>query len=162
MNKNVQNDIRKLKNLEMAIIDSSSLIYLEKLDLLDTASRTIRLFVPATVFDEINFNVSRIRKVECQEEKHSSTDKQVLTLAKRMHCPLISEDKKILQKARREGLDYFNTLMVILLLYLRRLLSKQATEEKWKQLKQIAWYEDWIWAYGQEVFDKIVAQAKPK
>ena len=157
---NIREDLHKLNELKSAVIDSSSVIYLQKLGLLNLASDAIQLYAPLSVFNETKLDNAQIQKVDYNLNEYSSADDQVLTIAVRMHFPLISDDKKILQQARGAGADYFNTLMIVLLLFLRGYLSKHDAERKMQLLEQIAWYDDWIWEYGRQVFAEIVAAAR--
>ncbi len=152
---NIREDLHKLNELKSAVIDSSSLIYLQKLGLLNLASDAIQLYAPLAVLNETKLDTEQIQKIDYPLNEFSSADDQVWAAAVQMHCPLISDDKKILQQARGAGADYFNTLMIVLLLFLRGYLSKQDTERKMQLLERIAWYDDWIWEYGRRVFEAV-------
>ncbi len=152
---NIREDLRKLNELKSAVIDSSSVIYLQKLGLLKMVSDTVQLYAPLAVLNETKLDNAQIQEVDYNLNEYSSADDQVLAIAVGMHYPLISDDKKILQQARGAGADYFNTLMIVLLLFLRGYLSKHDTERKMQLLEQIAWYGDWIWEYGRQVFEAV-------
>ncbi len=154
--KNIQQDIDKLKNLDKAVIDSSSLIYLSKLGLMEKTATVVRLMAPEMVFAETGMEPGLIEKIDnLKKDKTTTADRQVLNLALQEQCAVVSDDKKILHRAEQNGLDYFNALMLVLLLFGRNRLTAKETSLKLEQLKHIARYHIEIWDYGQKIFETM-------
>ncbi len=151
-NRQVQIDLSKLKTLRRAVIDSSTLIYLSKLELLEYVTKEVDLIIPSAVFREIGSSGIEGVQVVPPVEAQMKADAQVVALARRLGCAVCSDDKKILLNARKQGADYFNTLMLILLLKVRKRLTTDETEKKLLQLKRLARYNAKIWKYGEDLF----------
>ncbi len=162
LSENLDLDIFKLRHLGKAVIDSCSWIYLDKLDLLDALLKEISLLVPAAVAQEIGYSGPQVVLKNSLYKRFTTADTQVVALATYFNCALISDDKKVLLKAKRQEKDYFNSLMMILLLYERGILSEKQTEGKLRQLKQWARYEAAIWNYGRTLFSRMVKKNKPR
>ena len=151
----IATDITKLESLHKAVIDSSSVIYLFRLHLIDALGRVLRLTAPPAVFAETALSGLPIHKIESRNFAGLLPDAQVLELAWQEGCALIADDKKMLQKAAENGLDYFNTLMMVLLLYQRGILDRRETESKLKALYGFAHYAKSIRDYGRMMLEAM-------
>ncbi len=90
----------------VCVIDTSTLIYLDNLDLL---RRVISVFSPATidrVIDEFGRHPEGLAILDTGD---GSTDFLLVQQAAICRAAVFSEDKKVLQDAGRHGLEYYNT-----------------------------------------------------
>ena len=83
------------------------------------------------------------------------TDPVLVQAAADLHAIILSEDKQILQAARKQGLDYYNSLMIILALYKRKKISSKRCDQLLVELQAFAHYDDKVWAYGRRLFTRL-------
>ena len=113
-------DIDKVKfqfnKLTSAFIDSSSIIYLQKINAHKLVGASIELYTIHEVIKEIRNTDIKINIWGQSFEKYLTTDEELLRTAYEAKIPIISEDKGILMKADELGMDYFNSIMILLFL----------------------------------------------
>ncbi len=151
-NRQIEHSIEQFAKLTHAAIDASSIIYLQKLELLRELSTTILLGTTADVWAETNFTPSDLRVRIFITSVAPSPDEQILHLATSNNWALISEDRKLLLKAKKARIPYFNALMMILFLFFKGKLPEKSVREKTNMLKKIARYGAEIWGYGDSLF----------
>ncbi len=154
-NRRVEHTVKQFAKLTHAAIDASSMIYLQKLGLLRELSTTILLGTTADVWAETNFAPSDLRVRIFTMPVVLSPDEQILHLATSNNWALISEDRKLLLKAKKLRTPYFNALMMIHLLFFKGRLSENLLQEKIDVLKKIARYGTEIWDYGNKLFGAL-------
>jgi hypothetical protein len=145
--------------LDRAVIDTSSLIYLKKINLLRKTVHTIGLITVSGVQDEFGpsdiFN--HIEIIELNETKNN-TDRQIVQVAEDLRLPVISEDKKILMAAGNSGLPFFNTLMIMNFLIYKNKIDYYQYHVSLNLLRKEAYYEAFIFDFGNAVYKKIMEQ----
>lgn len=151
-NRQIEHSIEQFAELTHAAIDASSMIYLQKLGLLRELSTTILLSTTADVWAETNFTPSDLRVRIFTAPVALSPDEQILHLARSNNWALVSEDRKLLLKAKKARIPYFNALMMILFLFFKGKLPEKSVREKTDLLKKIARYGAEIWDYGNSLF----------
>lgn len=77
-----------------------------------------------------------------------SNDHRLLEFAGEAGLPVISEDREILRGAEAQGLDYYNSLMMLAFLRYRERLDRQWYEEAKERLLKIA-------HYGKDVIERF-------
>jgi hypothetical protein len=147
--------ITQFIQLHRALIDTSSIIYLDKIGIFDTVSQSIGLYTLPEIMDEIGFQINGIKKIECHD-KSLSNDQKLLSSARRLKYPLISEDKKILLSAKNAGIEHFNTLMIINVLVYKGKLNPEQASFYFDELKKVARYSKSVWDLGLEVYSGII------
>jgi hypothetical protein len=90
-----------LSELHTAIIDSSSIIYMQKAGYLPIVSDLIHLLTITSVYSETGFT-SGIQLIESAFQDGMATDEQIITLAIKSGYPVISEDKRILLQLKKK------------------------------------------------------------
>ncbi|HUI91203.1 MAG TPA: hypothetical protein VLX68_03045 [Chitinivibrionales bacterium] len=104
--------------------------------------------------DEFNEGIAGI-EIIAAPTKDLSTDQKLIQVCVINKFPLISEDKKLLVEAQRCNIIYFNSLIMLNFL----LLKKQITGEKYSSLVQtlrsVARYGENVWRFG-ELVNKLV------
>jgi hypothetical protein len=63
----------------------------------------------------------------------------------------VLEDRQILADARRKGISYFNTLMMLNFLLFVEAIDDRAYGRYLEKLKRIAWYGPEIWEFGKNI-----------
>jgi hypothetical protein len=143
--------INRLRSLTEAAVDASSIIYMLKAGFLGLLGHTIRLVTIEAVRDETGW---RPPEVEVRREPALdpglpgpgalSNDERLLRFAADSGLPVISEDRGLLEEAGRRGLDYYNSLMMLLLLRHRGRIDDAWYVEARDRLLSVGRYSDEI------------------
>lgn len=145
---------QQLDHLEKALIDASSIIYMDRADFLAILASSIGLFSIQEILAEAG-PVSKYIKPLTYHKTSSSNDQKLISCALDLDLPVISEDKQILMAMKRAHRPFFNTLMMLnFLLYRRRIENRQYIQYH-MALTKIARYSDDIWKYGATVHTTI-------
>ena len=144
----------ELKRFQGGVADTCTLIYLERINLLVTAGRSFRLLVPPDVVQEFGHPLPGC--ITCGKTCIGDADQAVLQLAHERHVPVLSEDRQLLMSSRRLGLNYYNTLMILLALLLQQKISLEEYQRAYSCLREIARYSSAVWQVGEEVFSLYV------
>jgi len=119
--------------------------------------RVISVFSPTTIAGVVDEFGHRPHGLTVQQSVDTgTTDVLLVRQAAISHAAVFSEDKKILMAAGRHGLEYYNTLMIVLALYCRREISRDRCDLLLADLKIFARYGDNVWDYGRQVFAFLV------
>lgn len=153
--KQIYHEMKKFERLKMAAIDASSIIYLQKIGLLNTLADAVQLVTTPALLNETRFSNLPLHILSDGMDERMPADAQLIALALYKNSALISEDRKILHRAKRMGLNYYNSLMMVLFMFFKGFLSEQVVQGKIEQLKQFARYGQDIWEYGQQLFDVL-------
>jgi hypothetical protein len=145
---------QRLDNLDKALIDASSIIYLDRADFLAILASSIRLFSIQEILTEAG-PVSEYIKPLAHNNTSASNDQKFVSCALDFDLPVISEDKKILMAMKRAQRPFFNTLMMLNFLLYRRRIENQQYIQYHRALKKFARYSDDIWQYGATVHTAI-------
>lgn len=116
----------RLVNLRSAGIDASTIIYLLKAGFLGYLAAEVELRTVSAVMKETGWRGLPIRVDEGVGTSDRLTpDDRLLAFALAHRLPLISEDRKLLQRAGAAGLTYYNALLMLDLLVLRGRFSEE-------------------------------------
>ena len=149
-----QDDLKRFDQLDQALIDASSIIYIDKAGFLGILAAAIGLYSIQEVMSETGPVSERIQAVS-HRETSASNDQKLISCAINLNLALISEDKKILMAMKRANRSYFNSLMMLNFLLYRRQISKQQYERYHMELKKIARYSEKVWQYGASVMAAV-------
>ena len=156
----VQSALTRLDHLSQAMIDTSSLIYLQEIDLLSLTGQWIKLWTVPGVINEFGNEVHeyRVHLVDVENLAGSSadTDQMLCLTADKLCLPIISEDRQILMRAGKLNLSYFNTLMVLNFLLYKNALNLLEYQTAMDKLRDTARYSDEIYEFGARVFAEIL------
>ncbi|MHB2148125.1 hypothetical protein ACX8XP_03630 [Calditrichota bacterium LG25] len=147
-----QKVVRQFDQLQSAAIDACSMIYLQRINLLAKLGAQLELTTPAAVLHEARLPAGFPIKV-FDELPRAPADRQLIDLALKLGCPVISDDRKVLALADRHGLDYFNSLMMIFYLFHVGKLDHRQLLKKREQIRVFAYYAPWIEAFADRLFD---------
>ena len=151
--------LKQFKTLDRAIIDTSSVIYLSKTDLLKATAKTLHLITVAGVVnetgDDVLFKHIEIVDVFSNVDARTDTDQCVVNMAVHLKIPVISEDKKVLMNAKAAGLAYYNSLMILNFLLYKGVIQKDSYGKPLHRLKQSAHYSAEVYRLGKMVYEWI-------
>ncbi|MHC4458773.1 MAG: hypothetical protein ACYS0I_17140 [Planctomycetota bacterium] len=146
--------LSQFQTLSRALIDASSIIYMHKAGFLTELDDIVSLYSPREIVAETGFKDLHIRPVACTSN-YLSNDQKLITIALKLRWPVISEDKNILMHMERANLPYFNALMMLHFLLLRRRIDLRSHAMYLERLKQCAWYSPHVWKFGKNVYNTI-------
>ena len=148
-----QNVVVQFEILQSAVIDSSSIIYLEKTGCLNVATQILNLYTIKSVILEIGFCPPNISVLTDTFE--GSTDTLLVLSAHTHNYAIISEDRGVLRKAQKACLPFFNALMVLNYMYFQNVVSADEYKIYINRLRSVARYSEQVWEYGRMVFNEI-------
>lgn len=134
-------------------IDASSIIYMLKTGILGYVSAVMDLLASPGVIEEVGWPRLPVRKIPVGGSL--TNDDTVLFLAEQRGIPLISEDMEILEKARKKGIPYFNTLMILNYLLFRKRVSSAEYSVYLNRLTEVSRYSRDVLEYGAAVKELI-------
>lgn len=150
-----QKALRALSQLKRALIDTSSILYVQKAGYFDLLAGTIKLYTIPEVMSEVRSRPEGLSLIHPTGSHALSTDKMLITCALDRNLAMISEDRAILKAMRRAKAPYFNALMMLNLL----LLSEKIDDSRYRRflvaLKSIARYSQKVWEFGEKVHTAV-------
>lgn len=147
-------DLIHFDTLREAFIDASSLIYMRKVGFLQQLQESLSLYSVPEVLQEAGVPKEGFYLALCREE-NLSNDRKLLHCALERGLPLISEDKALLMKAKRAGLLYYNSLMMLNFLFFKQTIDSKEYKRYCLSLRRYARYSEDIWSYGEKVYQRI-------
>ena len=135
-------------------IDASSIIYLLKIGILGSVSAEIRLFASQKIIEEVGWPRLPITPTHLEREGLTN-DETVVELAKIRRIPVMSEDLEVLESAGTNGLSYYNTLMILNYLLLKKRISREEYPQYFSRLKDISHYSEEILQYGLRIKEQV-------
>jgi hypothetical protein len=151
----LQRVIENFDRLETALIDSSSIIYMDKAGFLSALLRQLTLITIAEVNKETGIDGYPIRIIS-HDFEDMPTDNKIVRCAERNHLPVISEDHKLLRSCDVLAIEYYNALMMLNLLLYKKRVDLPAFENFLEGLLHIAHYSDRVRQYGSDLTTFVV------
>jgi hypothetical protein len=148
--------LSQFDTLSSAVIDSSSIIYLQKINVLSKVIGMLKLHTVENVISECDFEIPKIIIIE--STVGDTTDKQIVDSSKALALPVISDDFSILQKVSMNNLPHYNSLMILNFVLYKNDISTDEYIDYLFELKQIARYSSFVWKYGEDLFRIIEKQ----
>jgi hypothetical protein len=152
-------EVEKLGRLQRAAIDTSSIIYLSKSELLDPLAGLIRLVTVELVVREAGIQSLPVDVVATQQDeldRSPDADTAILLCALNKGIPLLSEDRKLLMRAEARGVPYYNSIMMIALMVLRGAIDKKDVSDYRDRLVEVAHYGRRVVEYGDDLISYVV------
>ena len=140
--------------LDRAIIDSCSAIYLNKINAYSHLSSNIIIHTIPWVLTETGFSPEHFSVFKDNIGGHT-VDDILLAEAVKRKLPLISDDKKLLLKARTNSLTFYNSLMMILFLYYKNHIADDLFHQFQNRLFKVAHYSNRIKKYEYSLLEFI-------
>ncbi len=152
----IKNVLKQFKKLSTALIDSSSIIYMEKADFFGIVLSSIELYSIEEILAEVRQPYPQIKKIN-SDLRGETNDQKLIECAAKYGYPIISEDSKILRAAELLKVPYYNSLMILNFLIFKGEITQIQYSKFMEKLEAIAWYSDDVWEYGQRVFLSILS-----
>ncbi|MDA3899820.1 MAG: hypothetical protein PF637_04800 [Spirochaetes bacterium] len=143
--------ILKLKELSSFVIDTSSLIYMQKISVLEMAAGIYLIKAPLSVINEFGSSPEGITAIDVS----INADDDLLLCAKLLSLPVCSEDKKVLMHARRDNIDYYNTVMILISMLAKEKISRSEFDQYVMNLRSKAHYSKKVWDYAQNLIETL-------
>ena len=155
--------------LKKAVIDTSSIVYMNKAGFFETVCRTLDLITHPEVLRELENPGTKepwVQNVAASitlqdlpahiDPLSGRADGRLLALASHLHIPLISEDGKLLMKCDRAGVPYYNSLMILLYLFYRGVIDDSKYDRFKRLLLPHARYSQRVLAYEKAAFIEVM------
>lgn len=155
----IESALEELTGLSSAFIDASSMIVCNKAEILDALAATCTLYTIQPVVEETGYSDAPVLLQPVPATGTAATvDDLLFAAVLKEQLPLISEDRTLLVKAADHGLAYYNALMMLNLLLLRRRLTPAAYSEHARLLQCATRYSAEVQHFGQAVYRQILKQ----
>jgi hypothetical protein len=145
-----------LSGLDRLCIDASSMIYHLKTGILGSLAAEVHLISTPQVIAEVGWPHLPVTSMALADTPISN-DASLLILARREGVPLLSEDREILETAGKEGMEYYNTLMMLNYLLLKKRILPADYPEYLERLKECSRYSQKVLDYGRRVYEEILS-----
>lgn len=129
---------------------------MNKAGYLDELASAVDLVSPPEILAETGFGRLKIEAASGGEDV-GTNDHKLIQCALAHRLPVISEDRKILMTMDREGIPYFNALMMLNFLLFNKRIGKKDHSLYFDRLKKQARYSSQILEFGKKVYDTIGA-----
>jgi len=143
------------EQLKKALIDTSSIIYVQKAGYFDVLAGTIQLYSIPAVISESKTHIAGVTLIPPSESPSLSTDQKLISCALENKLAMISEDKRILKAMRRARAPYYNALMMLNFLLFSQKIDDDGYRRYYSALENIARYSDAVWEFGRHVYAAI-------
>ena len=144
----------RFADLTEAVIDASSIIYMLKAGFLGLLGSTIGLKTIPSVFAETGWPSLPVTVAD-EDDDDRPNDEKLLDFAVRSTLPVISDDRALLLAAERNGLDYYNSLMMLAFVRYRRRIDEAWYDEAFGRLLEIGRYNDEILGRFDEIANSL-------
>ena len=145
----------RFDHLKEALIDASSIIYIDRANFLPILTSTMTLLTIMEILSETGPVSHNIKPLNCRE-RISSTDLKLIACAQDRDLPIISEDKKILMAMKHANRPHYNSLMMLNFLLYRRCIDIQQYDRYRQALQKFARYSEDVWNYGAKIQSAII------
>ena len=154
----IKTALQDVQQFKGGVIDTSTLIYLERLGLLNRIATLYRLLVVPQVLQE--FDRSLPAQIICVQAPPGDADQALCPVASSHQLAVLSDDKHVLTLARSAGVVYFNTLMLLLLMLHNEQLSVAQCRAFLFKLFTFARYSDAVRSFGEQLLEHILSERK--
>ena len=149
-----------LKGFSELCIDASSMIYLLKIGLLSTLGAEVKLVSTPQVIEETGWPhlpvSAELPRPSLYGDGDVSNDDSLVLLAESRRSPVLSEDYELLMNAKEAGLEYYNTLMILNYLLLKKRISPAEYPEYLDRLKECSHYSEKVMTHGALVHEAVL------
>lgn len=146
--------LHELQAFRGGVVDTSTLIYLERVGMLPQAARFFSLLLIPQVVAE--YGPRPGDTVPVAAVGGGATDAVVCQTAQALGWPVLSEDKQVLRRARALNLGFYNTLMLVLALCAQDRLPLDAFPAIRDSLCAFARYSPAVVAVGDALYRRLV------
>ena len=148
-----------LEGIKEVSIDASSIIYLLKVGLLGSVAAEIHLVSSQQIIDEVGWPHLPVNSYIMKNE-NLTNDETIVKLAVSRHISVLSEDREVLKNAETNGLNYYNTLMILNYLLLKKRIDILEYPEYLSRLIEVSHYSQDIIDYGASIMELVLKISK--
>ncbi len=145
----IEQVFERLNRLKAAVIDSSSIIYIQKAGFLHELAAAVKLLTIPQVIEETGMSDLPVEVIEPSGDLGKETDRLLFSAAMEFNRAMISEDRAILLTCRAHGIEYYNAYNMLILLRLRGAIDAAQFTRFEDELLAVAHYGkfviDYIW-----------------
>lgn len=146
------------KGIRELSIDASSTIYLLKTGLLGTVAAEINLFASDLIIEEVGWPHLPVHGIQIENE-NLTNDETVVELAFNRNISVLSEDREVLKNAGSKGLNYYNTLMILNYLLLKKRIDNSEYSDYLERLSVVSHYSRDILDYGARIRELVLKES---
>lgn len=150
------------ERLKNALIDTSSILYVQKAGFFSILSRTIQLYSIPEVISETKTQVPGVTLIHPSGPPDLSTDQKLISCALENKLAMISEDKSILRAMHRAEAPYYNALMMLNFLLFSQRIDGDSYRRYYSALENFARYSEAVWEFGEHIYTAIKLGAYPE
>jgi hypothetical protein len=164
--KELEHELLQLEKLKKIVIDSSTAIRLQEFGLLSKCTQLVQVFVLPSVLEETGneFFLHANCVFISQEEMNTydfdvtcrTTDDQIIGFGKKFSYAIVSEDRKVLQKAESLKIPCYTFGILLNVFFLRGTLSIVEVKEIWQQFDAKYSYREDLRQFCQDLLDYLV------
>lgn len=145
--------LQELRKLQGGVTDTSTLIYLERLELLSLAAQKFSLLLIPPVI--VEYGSLPVGAVPTAAFGAGSTDRQICQTAQVLDQPVFSEDRQVLCHAHHLRLPHYNTLLLILALGIQNQCAWADCVTLIDRLRTFARYSPGVLAVGDQLLNTL-------
>lgn len=146
----------EFENLKSALIDSSSIIYLNRINMIGLLTTTIPIYIIEEINHETGLEIEGLTIITHDLSEKMTTDVKLITSAYTHNLPIISDDKRILTRARDHGLVYYNSVMMLCYLIFCNAISPAQYQRCERELFRFARYSNYVKTYSRTICNAII------
>jgi hypothetical protein len=154
--------LRAFQQLKSALIDSSSIIYIQKAGYFDILGGEIQLYSIPEVVSETKIRLTGVKLIHFSVSPSLSTDRKLVACALQNRLTMISEDKKILRAMHRAEAPYYNSLMMLNFLLFSKKIDDGSYLRYYSALENIARYSEPVWEFGRHIYSAVKSELNSK
>ena len=142
--------LKNLADLKTVAVDACSLIYLDRIQMLESLAAQVKLITLSCIVAESGLSDPPVTLIIDPNDKLNN-DQRLYALAEKYNLPLLSDDGNLLRKADKADKPHYNTLMMLILLFSKNTLSESELRRVCSSLKSFARYQPTIWQYAKNL-----------
>jgi len=140
--------LENLTDLKAVVVDACSLIYLERVQMLESLAAQVKLITLPCIVAESRLSDPPVTLM-IDPNDELCNDQRIYALAEKLNLPLLSDDGILLRKADKADRPHYNTLMMLILLFTKNTSSESELRRACSSLKSFARYHPKIWQYAE-------------
>ena len=145
--------LKNLADLKAVAVDACSLIYLDRVQMLESLAAQVKLITLPCIVAESRLSDPPVTLI-IDPNDNLNNDQRLYALAEKLNLPLLSDDGDLLRKADKADRPHYNTLMMLILLFTKNALSESELRQACSSLKSFAHYQPTIWQYAEALLRK--------
>ncbi len=146
-----------INGLDTLCIDACSIIYQLRTGLLGSLAAEVALISTPSVIKEVDWPHLPVTPVD-EENSDETNDRNLFLLARGRNIPLMTEDLELIKAAWKEGMEHYNSLMMLNYLLLKGRVTEEEYPEYLERLTSYGRYSREVLEYGAEVYRLIRSQ----